>query len=89
MSNTEDDDKEDDESSNSKQSNNDENQNTENINDAEEPPKKSRKLSPIVYNKSRSPTPEISTKKSTISSVIISMFHYITFKHCFFKDNNL
>ncbi|XP_043477267.1 zinc finger CCCH domain-containing protein 14 isoform X2 [Leptopilina heterotoma] len=72
VSNTEDDDKEDDESSNSKLSNNDENQNTENINDTEEPPKKSRKLSPIVYNKSRSPTPEISTKKSTISSVIIS-----------------
>ena len=59
---------EDSDSEDSKESNNDENQNIENVDIIEEPPKATRKLSPIIFNRSRSSTPELKSKKvSTIS----------------------
>lgn len=56
---------------------NNENCNTENVEKIEEPPRRRRKLSPIVYNRSHSPSP-VDLKSNTLvtSSVLTKRKEY-------------
>lgn len=51
---------------------NNENCNTENVEKTEELPSKRRKLSPIVYNRSHSPSPADSKSSPVVTNLVVS-----------------
>lgn len=55
---------------------NNENCNTENMDKTDEAPRRRRKLSPIVYNRSHSPSP-IPIKSDTLSLLTVKSMHQI------------